>query len=151
MVFLWSLRSSKSPQFSRTLLSILANLNSVVVWMASTRPHISKSSCPFNNPSVTVPRAPITININVTFMFHSFFNSRARSQYLFSLSFNFTLWSSGTSKSTILWVLFLFFSFFFFLLLLSIKISCRLAEIRWSVCTLKSHIIIINNNNTLPE
>ena len=63
MVFHWSLSDSKSPRMSRTLLSILADLNNVVVWMASTRPLISKSSSPFTNPWVTVPRAPITIGI----------------------------------------------------------------------------------------
>ena len=40
--------------------------------MVSIGPVISKSSNPFNNPSVTVSRAPITIGINVTFMFLSF-------------------------------------------------------------------------------
>ena len=30
--------------------------------------------CPFINPLVTVPSAPITIRITVTFMFHIFFN-----------------------------------------------------------------------------
>ena len=44
MVFHWSLSDSKSPQVSRTLLSILAVLNNAVVWMVSTRPLISKSS-----------------------------------------------------------------------------------------------------------
>ena len=41
-------------------------------------------------------------------MFHSFFNSLARSRYLsfFSLSFSFILWSTGTAKPTILQVLF---------------------------------------------
>ena len=61
------------PQFSRTLLSILAVLNNVVVWMVSTRQPNSKSYSPFNNPLVTVPKAPITIDIIVTYMFHSFF------------------------------------------------------------------------------
>ena len=78
MLFHWSLSDSKSPQVSRTLLSILADHNNAVVWMVSTCPFISKSSSPFINPLVTVPRAPITIAINVTFMFHSFFNSLAR-------------------------------------------------------------------------
>ncbi len=73
MVFHWSLRDSKSPQVSRTLLSILTVLNNVVVWMVSTRSPTSKSSGPFKNPSVTVPKAPITIGIIITFMFHSFF------------------------------------------------------------------------------
>ena len=43
MVFPWRLSDSKSPQVSRTLLSILAVLNSAVVWMVSTRPPTSKS------------------------------------------------------------------------------------------------------------
>ena len=108
MVFHWSLSDSKSPQVSRTLLSILAVLNNAVVWMVSTRPPTSKSSSPFSYPLVTVPNAPITIGIIVTCMFHSFFNSLARSRYLsfFSHSFSFILWSAGTAKSTILQVLF---------------------------------------------
>ena len=86
----------------------------------------------FNNPLVTVPNAPITIGTIVTFMFHSFFNSLARSRYLsfFSLSFRFILWSAGTAKSTISQILFL---------LLVIMRSGLLAEIRWSVCILKYH------------
>ena len=74
------------------------------------RPPTSKSSRPFNNPWVIVPKEPITIGTIVTFMFHSFFNSLARSRYLsfFSLSFRFILWSAGTAKSTILQILFFF-------------------------------------------
>ena len=106
--FLWSLSDSKSPQVSRTLLTILAVLNNVVVGMVSTRLPTSKSSSPFSNPLVTVPNAPITIGIIVTCMFHSFFNSLERSLYLpfFSHSVSFILWSAGTAKSTILQVLF---------------------------------------------
>ena len=40
--------------------------------MVSTRPLISKSSSPCTNLLVTVPRAPITIGITITFMFHCF-------------------------------------------------------------------------------
>ena len=65
MVFHWSLSDSKSPQVSKNLLSILAVLNNAVAWKVSTR-----LSLP-----VTVPRAPITIGITVTFMFHSFYKS----------------------------------------------------------------------------
>ena len=110
MVLLWSLSNSKSPQVSRTRLKILAVLSNAVVWIVSTRPPISKSSRPFNNPLVIVPNAPITIDKIVTFMFHSFFNSLARSRYLsfFSLSFRFILWSAGTAKSTILQIFFFF-------------------------------------------
>ena len=71
MVFHWSVSDSKSSQVSRTLLSILANLSCVVVWMVSTRPVISKFSSPFNNPLVTAAKAAITIGIIVTFMFYS--------------------------------------------------------------------------------
>ena len=108
MVFHWRLSDSKSPQVSRILLSILAVFNNAVVWMVSTRPPTSKSSRPFNNPLVTVPKAPITIGIIVTFMFDSFFNSLARSRYLslFSHSFSFILW---TAKSTILQIFFFLF------------------------------------------
>ena len=72
MVFHWGLSDNKSPQVSRILLSILAVLNKDVVWTVYTRPPISMSFSPFNNPLVTVPKAPITIGIIVTFMFHSF-------------------------------------------------------------------------------
>ena len=65
-----------------------------------------------------------------------FFSSLARSKHLnlFSLSFNFTLWSAGTAKSTIRQVLFFcFFLFFFFFFLLTITRSGRLTEIWWSI------------------
>ena len=41
MVFLWSLSDSKSPQVSRTTLSILADLNYEVVLTVSACPLIS--------------------------------------------------------------------------------------------------------------
>ena len=100
MVFHWRLSDNKSPEVSRTLLSILAVFNNAVVWMVSTRSLTSKSFRLFNNPLVTVPKAPITTGIIATFMFHSFFNSLARSRYLslFSHSVSFILWSAGDSK-----------------------------------------------------
>ena len=102
IVFPWSLNNNKY-QVSGTLLSILDVLSNVIVWIVSAHPLISKSSSPFINPSVTVP-----IGINVTFMFQRFFNSLGKTRYLsfFSFSFNFTLLSAGTAKSTILQVLF---------------------------------------------
>ena len=108
MVFHWRLGDSKSPQVSRTLLSILAVFIITVVWMVATRPTTSKSSRPFNNPLVTVPKAPITIGIIVTFMFLSFFNSLARSRYLslFSQSVLFCDQSGQQSRQ--------FCRFFFF-------------------------------------
>ena len=132
MVFHWSLRDSKSPQVSRTRLRILAVLSNAVVWIVSTRPPTSKCSRPFNNPLVIVPKAPITIDIIVSFIFHSFFNSLAKSRYwsLFSYSFSFILWVSRDSKVD---------SFADFLFLLIIIKSGLLAEIRWFVCMSKSH------------
>ena len=108
MVFHWRLSDSKSPQVSWTLLSILAVFNNAVVWMVSTRPPTPKSSRPFNNPLVTVPNAPITVGIIVTFMFYSFSNSLARSTYLylFSHSFSFILWLARTAKLIILQIFF---------------------------------------------
>ena len=116
MVFYWCLSDSKSPQVSRTRLRILAVLSNAVVWIISVRPPIFKSSRPFNNPLVIVPNAPITIGTIVTFMFHSFFNSLARSRYLsyFSLSFRFILWFAGTAKSTILQIFFFFVDYYKF-------------------------------------
>ena len=90
-------RFLKSPGFFS-----VTDLNNAVIWIVSTRPFISKSS----SPLVTVPRAPITMGITVTFMFHSFFISLVRTRYLslFSFSFNFTLGSAGIAKSTILFL-----------------------------------------------
>ena len=114
MVFHWSLSDSKSPQISRTLLSILAVFIKAVVWMVFTRPPTSKSSRSFDNPLVTVPKAPITMSTIITHMFHIFFNSIARSRYLsfFSHSFSFILWSTGTAMSTILQFLFSFVDYY---------------------------------------
>ena len=135
MVFHWSLSDSKSPQVSRTLLSILAVLNNAVVWMVSTRPPTSKSSSPFSNPLVTVPNAPITIGIIVTCMFHSFFSSLARPRYLSFFSHFSVLFCGPPGQQS---RLFCKFSFFFFCCWLLLR-SGLLAGIRWSVCILKSH------------
>ena len=129
-VFHWSMSDSKSPQVSRTLLSVLAVLNNAVVWMVSTRPPICKSSSPFSNPLDTLPK--LSPSCSIVF----FFNSLARSRYLslFSLSFSLLLWSAGTTKSTILLILFF----------LSIIIrSDLLAEIRWNVCMSKSSLLLL--------
>ena len=113
MVFHRSLSDSMSPQVSWTLLSILVDLYTAVVWMVCTCSLISKFSSPFNNPLGIVPSAPTTIGITVPFLFAIFFSSRARFRYLFlfSPSFNFILWSTRIEKSTVRQIL--FFSFFF--------------------------------------
>ena len=129
MVLHWSLSDSKSPQVSRTLLGILTVLNNDVVLMVSSRPPTFKFSSPFNNLFLTVPKEHITIGTIVTFKFHSFFISLARSMYLFyfSHSFSFILRSAGTAKSTILQILFFFF------------VDYYKAGISWSVCMLMPH------------
>ena len=92
---------------------------------------LSKSFSPCTNPLVTVPSAPFTIGITVTFLFNIFFSSLAWSRYLgFFFFFSFKLWSPGTEKSTVRQVLFFFF--FFFLLSFSFKL--------WSPGTEKSTV-----------
>ena len=95
---------------------------------------------------VTVPRAPITIGIIVSIMFHSFFYFSCKVQVLFFLFAFFQFYfvsplgqqSPQFCKFSFLFFSSLLFFFFFFLLLIIIR-SGRLAEIRWSICTLKSH------------
>ena len=122
-----SLKESKFLQVSMTLLNILPDLNNAVVWMVSTCPLISKSSCPFTNHLGIVPSAPITIGSTITFMFHSFFCSPARSLFasLFTF-FKFYLVVHCDSK--------VHNSAGFFLLIM----SGHLSEIRWFICISKS-------------
>ena len=91
MVFHWNLSDSKSLQISRTHLRTLAVPSNALIWIVSTRPPISKSFRPFNNPLVIVPKAPTTIGPIAIFMFHSFFNSLARSWYLSFFSHSFSI------------------------------------------------------------
>ena len=110
MIFHWIQSDRKPPRVPKTLLNILAVLNSAVVWMISTGPPTYKSSSPFNNPLVTAPKAPITIGIIVTFIFHIFVNSLARSRFLyfFSHSFSFICGQPG-QQSPQFWKFPLFF------------------------------------------
>ena len=68
-------------------------------WTLTKRLPTSKSSMPFNNPLVAVPKAPITIGTIVTFMFHWFFNSLVMSRLLLLLLSLFSLWEFFTSVS----------------------------------------------------
>ena len=136
MVFQLSLSDSKSPLVSRTLLSILADLNNVAVRIVSIRPLISNSFSPILKPFGTVPSVPVTISITVTLMFHNFLTSLSKPKY-FSLSLIFTLWSSGTAKSTIRPV-----SLLLSFILLITTWSGLLVGIRGSVCFLKSQKIL---------
>ena len=131
MVFHLRLSDSKSPQVSRNLLSILSVFNNAVVWMVSPQPPTSKSYRPFNNPLATVPKAPITIGIIVTLMFHSFFQFSSKVEVLISFFQFFQFYSVVRRDSKV-------DNFADFLFLLIIIRSGLLAEIRWSVCTWKS-------------
>ena len=114
MIFPWSLWGSKSLLISRILLTILADLYNVVFWMVSIRPSVSNSSSLLTKFFETVPSAPLTISITVTFMLHSIFSSLAKSKnlWLFSFYLIFIHWSAVTTRSTLRQVL-VFFSFFF--------------------------------------
>ena len=121
MVFHWILSVSKSLQLSRTLLSFLALLNNVVVWMVSTPPPTSKSSSPCSNYLITVQNDQLQL---------------VQLSSACSLAFSFPLNGRGTYHSFhILSVLFcgkpgLKNRQFYLLIIIR---SGLLAEIRWSV------------------
>ena len=112
----WSLSNSDSPYISRTLLSILSDLNSAVVWVVFTLVLISNSSSPFTNLLSTVLSEPIIIGITVTFIIHSFFSSLSRS------------WCLGLFSTASLF-------------LLTIARSGRLAKVKGSIRISKSQRI----------
>ena len=88
--------------------------------MASSHPVISMFSNSCTNLLVSVTRVPFIIGMIVTCLFHI-----SGTYVFFLLSFNFTLWSAGATKSTIRKGL----SF-----LLNITRSGRLVKVRWYVC-----------------
>ena len=74
IVTLWELFTPALAHLSdlKILLSILADLDNAVVWMVTTCPLVYTSSSAFIKPLLTVPSAPTTTGITVTFMFHNF-------------------------------------------------------------------------------
>ena len=110
----WKMSDSKSPEVSRTLLSILADFDNAVVWIVSTPPLISKSSSPCNNALVTVPSASITIGITVTFMFHSFSVLYQGLGTLFAFFQVYSIVGRNGKVQYLVRSLFFFFFFFFF-------------------------------------
>ena len=102
--------------------------------MVSTRSPTSKSSRPFNNPLVTVRKAPITIGIIITFKFHSFFQFCCKVEILIPLFTFFQFYSIVSPDSEVN-----NFADFLFSFLLIIIRSGLLAESRLSVCLSKSH------------
>ena len=113
MDFHWSLSDSKSPQVSRTLLSILTDLNNVVILMVYIYPLISKSFNPISKPLVIVPSTPITTGITFIFMFHSYFSTLTRSRNVSLVSISLFLPCCPSKRQNP----FLFYSFFYWLLL----------------------------------
>ena len=81
---------------------------------------------PLINSLVTVPKAPITIGIIVTFMFHSFFQFSSKFEVLITL-FTFFQFYSVISRDSKVDNFADFLSFFFLLIILR---SGLLAEIR---------------------
>ena len=102
--------------------------------MVSTRSPTFKSYRPFNNPLVSVPKAPITIGIIVTVMFHSFFNSLARSSYvfLFSHSFSFIQQSRQFCR---FWYYYYYYYYYYFT---SFSRQRLLVDFPWSLSVSKS-------------
>ena len=81
MIFHWSLHNNKAPQVSRTLLNILTDLYSFLVWVVPIHTPISNSSTLLFKPLGTVLGTLIAIGVTVTLIFHCFLSSPARSQY----------------------------------------------------------------------
>ena len=101
----WSLNDSKSPKVPRTFLGILADLNNAVIWTVSTRPVISKS---LYHSFGDCTKSTNYNWYNCYFRVQQFFLFPSKVVVLIPLFafFQFTLWSVGTAKSTILQVLF---------------------------------------------
>ena len=74
-------RDSKSPQISKILLSILADLNYTLVWMVSIRLAISNTSSPLSKPLGIILSTPVTIGVTVALLYHRFLISLASSKY----------------------------------------------------------------------
>ena len=126
IVFHWILTDNKSPQITRTLVCILADLNNAVVFTVSTLPFFFKFTSPCTYPLVTVPWTPITIGTIVNFMFHYFFSIQYQGpgHYSFYRILSILICGQPGPKSP----QFRKFSLFFIIIW-----SGHLAEIRWSV------------------
>ena len=88
------LQEFESQHVSRTLLSILVNLNNAVVWTVSTCPLISRFSCPFTKPLGIISECANYI----------VFSSLARSRYL-SLFSHLLLFCGPPAGSHLLFIL----------------------------------------------
>ena len=126
-IFHWRLSDSKSPNIFLNLQSIFTDFCSTMVCMASSLPPISHNPSLFFMFLETVLRVLTTIGI----MFHGFFSSLSRSNYLlysfiFFLLFFFFFLSTGTVKSTRWHFFFFWFITYRFDLLIGIWWSLRI-------------------------
>ena len=117
------------------LFSVFRLFSIAEAWMVSTRPPTSKSSSPFNNPLVSVLKAPRLVQLSPscsTFFFQ--FPCKVEVLILlftfFFLFYSVVSWDSKVHNLQIL--------FFLFFLLIVIN-SGILAKIRWSSSISKSH------------
>ena len=108
MVSHWNFSDSKSPQVSRTLLSILPDFNAVGL-MVSTYPLICKFSSPLNESFGIVLRTQLSIGFSVTTTIRSFLSSLAMSWFLFLFSFSFIFLSGPPVLKNLLFGRFFFF------------------------------------------
>ena len=149
------LSDRKSPQVSKTFLSILVDMNNIL-----DAPLIFKSSSICPNPLVTVPSAPITTRSTVTFMFHSFFQFHSKVLVFFSLFAFFQFYpvvSQNSEVNSSACSLFIFFyyhcvwlsgqnHYYYFLLLL----LCHSLVFLWSLNYIKSPYVPQNSPNIKP-
>ena len=92
MIFHWSLSDSKSPLISRTLQTILTDYNNPIILCELFKVYL-----------LQLVLLPFRVRLFIlSFLIISLYLS------LFPLSFNFTLWSAWTTKSTFLQVIFFF-------------------------------------------
>ena len=106
--------------------------------MVSTQPPTSKSSRPLNNPLVTVPKAPITIGIIVTFMFHVFFLFPSKVEVLI-LHFTFFQFYSVVSRDSKVDN----FVSSLFLLIIIIPLPTQLCLVLYSFCANLLHSLVM--------
>ena len=88
-----------------SLLSILSNFDSGVVWTVLILPLISTFSSLFSKSLGTIPNASTTISVTVTLTFFHIFFSFFK---IWVFIYCFTLWSARTAESTRWYVCFFF-------------------------------------------
>ena len=76
---------------SRTLLSIMTELNTAIIRMVLLVLLFPSHPVPFTNPSGIVLTAPIIVDITITFISHSFSSSHANIKHLSLFRFNLFL------------------------------------------------------------